>query len=339
MAKKYLFPQEINKIIYQSNRVTNATYDFTLIQEKVFNVIMFYLQDAIKKKMEGVAYSQLSLFQNLNPDIICFEIPLKSITKKPQQYPYIIQALENFAGTAVVFPYYDENRKEKRIRFTGLFRGDISLNSKRSTIISIEMEKRVAKILIEIDKNGNGTSINYTKYNFDVVHSARCKYTPRIYKLISSWKIKGQFVMSLNEFRSWLGIQSKYKHYRDVKINVLLPVQKELMEQGDCWFDCEAESFMTKNGKSPEFLNFKIYTKEHLINEDKMKDIARGLLRIHFGFIDSDFQDIKQIFRPSVEANLILNKIVYVQEVINKHSTPVKHTKDYMKGALLKEFE
>ena len=56
-TKKYLFPQEVKTFIYQPNRVTKAIYDYTLMQEKVFNAVMYFLQVAIHKNEWGGLYA------------------------------------------------------------------------------------------------------------------------------------------------------------------------------------------------------------------------------------------------------------------------------------------
>lgn len=47
----------------------------------------------------------------------------------------------------------------------------------------VEIEKEVAKRLMEIEKNERGIPINYTRLAYEIImHS---KYTPRIYEMIS----------------------------------------------------------------------------------------------------------------------------------------------------------
>jgi hypothetical protein len=334
--KKYLFSQEVRTIIYQPNRVTKAVYDFSLIQEKVFNTVMYYLQEAILKRMKGEDYTQLSLFNNENNHDITFEIPLREITRLPQQYPYIKESLKELAGSVVTFPYYDENKNEKRIRYTGLFRADISENAKWTSTIRIEIDRHIAKFLIEVDLDKQRKPINYTKYIYEITKTAKNKYTPRIYKMICSWKKKGGFIISLNEFRNWMGIENKYKYYRDIKKYILVPTQEELMNKADCWFNCQQEDFTIKDRNQVTHLNFKVITPDFIKETEKQRDYIYYLLRLHFKFTDNEINQISPILLKTDNTTSILLKINYLHDYIQKNK--IENITNYVLESLKKEF-
>jgi Initiator Replication protein len=336
--RKYLLSPDLKTIIYQPNKVTKAIYDYSLIQEKVFNTIMFYLQDAIQGRMKGNDYTQLSLFKVDGDNYIKLNIPLKVITKYPQQYPNIIKSLIQLSTIPVTFPFYDEKRKENRIAFSGLITGDFPEKSSYKSTITIIMRREIAKLLIDIDIDNYRRPINYTKYVFEIAQSAKNKYTPRIYKLISSWKVKGQFTISLEEFRKWLGVEQKYKFYRDIKVNILLPVQKELIKKADCWFNCDEDDFLVKNGRIVTHFNFKVFSNDFNEKEEKLRDYAKYLLIDHYNFAEEDFLKINSIFQSSNNIASILEKIAYVQDVIRNSKPPITNVKNYIQTALLNEF-
>ena len=200
------------------------------------------------------------------------------------------------------------------------------------------MEKRVAKMLIDIDLDKYTRPVNYTKYIFEIAQSARTKYTSRIYKLIASWKAKGDFLISFDEFRTMLGVEDKYKYFRDVKKYILLPVQKELLEKADCWFNCEANDFIVKKGRQVTYLHFKVFSQEYLQKELQLKDYIRYLLRTHYSFSNDDLEEINLIFQTSNNMSSILEKISYTQDVIHKSNAPIANTKNYMMKALKNDF-
>jgi hypothetical protein len=327
---------EVKTYIFQPNCFTEANYNCTLIQERLINAVIFRLQDAIKRRMQGQNYIQLSLFgQNSHP-FISIEIPLSEIAK-PQQYKFVKISVTKLASIVVELKYRNEAKRENRIKLVGLFRVDIPEKGKRNSTILIEMDKMVARKLIEIDLNEQGKPINYTKFIYQVALVSKTMYTSRIYKLLCGWRKTGEFIMKLDDFRKLLGIENKYKFYRDIKRNVLLPAQKYLenIDAADCWFDCEANDFEVKEGNKVVKLFFRVITKEHKKDEEKRKDHVIYLLRTHYGFSERDILAVKNVFNyPNLSE--VISKISYLHEYVC--DTNIKHKKNYIKEALLNEF-
>ncbi len=195
--KKVVMLPAIKSYVYQPNRVTNAVYDYSLIQERLFNAVIYYLQDAIKLSLKGESYTQLALFREFEQQqFIKIKIPLKEISI-PQHYDQIKQSIKQLASVVIEIPYNDEITKEKRVIYKGLLSADVPQEASRTTHIEIEIDKRVAKLLIEIEQNKTGQPINYTRFVYEIAQNATNKYTSRIYKLICSWRKKGGFTISL----------------------------------------------------------------------------------------------------------------------------------------------
>jgi plasmid replication initiation protein len=327
---------EIKTYIFQPNCFTEANYNCTLIQERLINSVIYRLQDAIKKRMQGENYIQLSLFGQNTQFYISIEIPLSEIAK-PAQYKFVKESIKKLASIVVELKYRNEAKKENRIRLVGLFRADIPEKGKRNSTILIEMDKMVAKKLIEIDLNEQGKPINYTKFIYEIALKSRIKYTSRIYKLLCSWRKSGQFIMTLDDFRKLLGIEYKYKFYRDIKRNVLLPAQKDLenIDVADCWFDCEANDFEVKEGNKVTKLFFRVITKEYKKEEEKRKEYVIHLLRTHYYFSDQDFRNVNGIFcYPNMSE--VISKISYLNDYVREAN--VQHKKNYISESLLNEF-
>jgi plasmid replication initiation protein len=324
--------------IYQPNRVTNAIYEYSLTQEKVFNAVMYYLQDAIKISRKGEDYTQLALFKDFNDSqFIKFTIPLKELSK-PQNYEHVKKAVKRLASIVIEFPFKDEVTKEKYIRYQGLLSANVPVENNRSSYIQVEIDKRIAKILIEIDQNQFGQPINYTRFLYSIAQSAKNKYTSRVYKLICSWRKKGGFVISLDSFREQMGIDSKYKYYNDIKKHILVPVQEELFEKADCWFNCNSEDFITKQGNTVTHLNFKVITPELIKEDSEKKDYVFYLLRNHFKFEDKHIEQIAPIFNNSTTSEILL-KIMQLNEHFLKDTSKITDITGYVLKSLLNEFQ
>lgn len=336
--KRLVMLPAIKSYIYQPNRITNAVYDYSLIQERIFNAVVFYLQDPIKLSLKGENYSQLRLFKEYEEEsYIKIRIPLKEITI-PQHYDQVKKSIKELASIVVEIPYRNETTKEDRLQYRGLLSADIPTDGTRTSYIEIEIDKRVAKILVEIEQNKVGQPINYTRFVYEIAQNASNKYTSRVYKLICSWRKKGGFTIPLDEFRKWLGIEDKYKYYADIKKNILIPVQEELFERADCWFNCKSDEFVTKKGNVVSHLNFKIITPELIEEEDKRKDYAFNLLRTHFKFEDKHIDQIRPLFKKT-NSTEILMKITSLREYYLNNTTKIADITTYVLKALKNEFE
>jgi len=336
--EKILMLPAFKDYIYQPNRVTNAIYEYSLTQEKVFNAVMYYLQDAIKISRKGEDYTQLALFKDFNDSpFIKFTIPLKELSI-PQNYEHVKKAVKKLASIVIEFPYRDEVTKEKYIRYQGLLNANVPVVNNRSSYIQVEIDKRIAKILIDIEQNQFGQPINYTRFLYSIAQSAKNKYTSRIYKLICSWRKKGGFVISLDSFREQMGIDLKYKYYNDIKKHILVPVQEELFEKADCWFNCNSEDFITKQGNTVTHLNFKVITPELIKEDSEKKDYVFYLLRTHFKFEDKHIEQITHIFNKA-SINDILLKIMQLNDLYSKDASKITDITGYVLKSLLNEFE
>ncbi len=279
----------------------------------------------------------MSLFKEYEESpFIKIQIPLKEITI-PQHYAQVKKSVKELASIVVEIPYYNESMKEDRILYKGLLSADIPSDSKGSGIIEIEIDKRVARLLIEIEQNKVGQPVNYTRYVYEIAQNATNKYTSRIYKLICSWRKKGGFTISLDEFRKWIGIEDKYKYYTDIKKNILIPVQEELFEKADCWFNCNSEEFVTKQGHSITHLNFKIITPELIEEEEKRRDYILHLLRTHFKFEDRHLDQIRPLFQKARTADILM-KITALREYYLDNITKIADVTGYVIKSLQNEF-
>lgn len=248
--------------IVQSNKVTKAVYDYSLHQERIFTWIMYHLQVYIKEVMNGKQVHQLDLFsQKVNTYLI--DIPLYHITT-PDHYNDIREVCEGMATIPVVM--LDNERNTRRV--TGLI---ASVETKfagkqRVNTLRIEMREDVIKMLIHVDKNNTNKPSQYTQYLLHVAIKARNKYTPKLYRLLCSWREKGGFRMKLEALREFLQIPEKsYRNFSDLKRYVLLPAQKELKDIADLWFNCADADFVMYEGKKVSGINFKII--EPMTNE------------------------------------------------------------------------
>lgn len=304
--------------IYQSNRVTNARLNkgHTNIQNRLIIAVIKNLQEAIRKSMDGEDYTQLGLFKE-DETTIRVGVRLSEITD-PKQYKEVIEAANGLMDMKLDLK---SPMGKDYISITNLVtRMEVPIKENGRSVLYMHMYKDVAKNLIDVDRV-NGKPSQYTKYLYEVAMNASSKYTSKIYMLISSWKEKGGFQMKLEEFRKKLGIaDNEYKEYAQFKRRVLLPAQNELEGKADCWFNCKANDFEVREGRSVVTLCFKVIKPELQQHLETLVEGVRNLLRTHFRFQPMHMVRLQYIFANFSQERYekMVNKIVDLTERIKE---------------------
>lgn len=325
--KKQVMLPEVLTMIVQPNRITNMEYNYSLIQEKIFTLVLYYLQDSIFDLNKGVPNDQLSLFRN-NEETIRLKIPLRQITKSKSSYQQVKDSVASLAGIVVRIPEISPLTGIKGISYEGLLRAFIPVDKKYSRDIEVTIRRDVAEMLITIDKNQYGQPKNYTRFALEICENAVCKYTPRIYKLISSWKSKGGFRIKLEDLKTRLMLGDKYPTYRDFKKYVLQPAQDELYEKADCWFNCSAEGFEERVNNKVIWLNFKVIV-PGLVAAESDKNNVKYYLRTYGNFTDADFKKLGDRY-------VDLAKTVELLEYVRENSAKITSPRQYILKSLMK---
>lgn len=326
--------------IYQPNRITNAQLPMSLTQSKIFAYVMLQLQNPIKSIMGGRSISQLDLFTNDN--VVKIAISLKEIGSSASQYRDIKLAINKLAAIVVAVPYKDAQGKKMQ-RITGLIRADIPDKADYNSTIEIEIEKKIAEVLIKIDKNDQDLPINYTSFYYEIVLRSKSVYTARLYPLISSWARKGSFTVSLEYLKEFLCISDKYPRYYDFIKNVLEPVQDDVFEKADCWFNCKIKGFKTVR-KKQIILNFKIITPSFKKELEKREEQILNMLKVNYAFTPAQLKKVAVIFKNHENNHKLINrKIISVDEFIyhNNKDTDKDRIEDkanYMLRSLISQF-
>lgn len=318
MTKKNaaMIPQlpQIMTMIKQPNRVTNARYDYTLLQQKALLIILTAMQEFIDAQLGAKGPIQLNFF-NPTAKSIELRLPLKSLAKKPTEYNELINTFEALRSISIEFPYKDKDGLNYKL-FTGLIEqfavpvstpGEGEEKKKYRKDIIIWINRSLAERLVLIDGG-------YTKFHLEVALNAKCKYTPRIYQLMCKWKDKGGFQMKIEDFRDWLVLGDKHRDYKDLKKNILVPTHKELYQKADVWFEVDK----VMDGTRVSGLRFKIITNDSLKQADMQKDNVINMLKTHFFFTSAHVEEIRYIFS---KPHLILplnNKLLELHEFLGK---------------------
>ena len=332
---------EKGKVLFQSNRVTKGKWKgFTLIQSKIFICIMDELQKAIKADMSGISWNQMALFEQDSDGLFKIGVELREVCR-PDQYKFIHDNAKELATIQLNFETKDK-QGNKYDNIVNLFhRFEIPKVENGIKVMNIYVHKSSAEKLIEIDRNIEGRPINFTKYLKSVGLKAKNKYTYKLYMIIASWKVKGGFKIALNELKEQLGIkEEQYKNFADFKKYVLMPVQEELKDGADCWFNCASKDFMgiKKQSGKVQFLNFKIITRPDIENNNLLMNNIINMLKMHASFQDLHIDEIRPIFSETTDYAPLIQKVVELLQYVNDKGNEIINKPAYIIKSLKNEF-
>lgn len=320
-----ILPQVANlTMVRQPNRVTAAKYNYTLVQQKVLFYIIKSLQNPINEllKDKNKTLSQLELFK---AEHVLINIPLKEICKTPSEYKEVIETIKQLRKIDVTFPKKDKNGVQGTF-VTGLITEAFIPEQKYKSEIKISLNHEVAQYLVSLDGG-------FTKYAFEIAFNAKCKYTPRIYQLICRWADMGGYTMPINEFRDWLVLEDKYKDYRDLRRNVLLPAYQELHKGSHVWFEFDK----VMDGKSVSHIKFKIITNEETKHLEKLRDSCIEMMKRHLGMNKDHIDQLLPLISDLTNAKELQSKLVELHSFINK--SQVENIPAYALAALKNHFK
>lgn len=292
------------------------------------------LQIGIAEEMNGNNAFQLSLFDEPHPELICIKIKLKDIARH-DQYAEVIKSIKGLMNVFIEI----ENDNKNRISISHLItRMDLPKRISGVTHVDVDMYKQTAKHLMSIEFNSKREPIMFTKYLFNIAVSATSKFTPKMYMLLCSWKKKRAFRITLDTLKYQLGLNKKtYPNYHDFKRFVLLPVQKDLENRADCWFDCQRKDFEIKSGRKVIALFFKILLPEMQKERKSKLDYVYHLLRNHAGFQDEHICALQSYLQNVDDTTVLLVKIQELITYCSDKANNVGNTAAYILQSLKNE--
>lgn len=316
--------------IKQPNVVTLMSYDYQTIQLRALMAVMEKLQFLIEGSLQGKDItSQLNLFQDFDGDRLLLSIPLQDFGVSPNNYSILKDCLKKLATIPVEVDSVDPVTGKECWYIGGLLEAYLPKRYERN--VKIRIQKDVAKMLVNVDRG-------FTKFIKEIAYKADSKYTVRIYMLISSWKERGGFTITLKNFRHWLKLEKKYKEYKDLYKRVIRPTYEDLFEKADCWF--ELDEVYEGKSKEPVKLNFKV-VKGRTSEEDekllsKYKESLSAILSAHLGLNQEQIREVLKLLTTG-NYTAIVRKVGYLKQyVLGKR---IKNHQKYFVRSLVKEFD
>lgn len=345
-ADAQLQPNLSDLIIKQPNRVTYADFSrFSLIQSKIFVLIMKALQNAIKAHIEGRDWQQIDMFIPNVDGLIRVPIVLSEIGKA-NQYPEYVAAVKDMQNVA--FKYKNKINDKEYLSHSNLIAVfNEPILTKGKAIFYLDLTRTVAKRLVEIDIANNNKPFGFTSYLHHVAMAAKSKYTIKLYMIIASWKVNGSLTITYNNLREQLGIANDvnenedyifYPFFSGFYRDVLLKVQKDLENKADCWFDCKEKGFVSRKGKKVIALNFKILTQEFIEATNSKFDNIKNLLKVHASFKQEHLDQMKPLFTQANINKDLFQDVVRLIQYVNDLNNKIKYKQQYIIKSLVVKY-
>lgn len=200
------------------------------------------------------------------------------------------------------------------------------------------MSREVAEYLLSLEvkaKHGqNGVEYipqKFTTFKYEIAQIFKNKYAGRMYKLLCSFQSRPSFFIEFEELKNRFGLKGRYHRMDNFKKRILAPIQEELMEEADLWFDIRDEDFCVYN-PSGEIYGFHITI--HTINdnvnyETRLNNIIY-MFKAEFRFTDQNIEAIRHIITDHHQwrkmYDILHNKIMprlKEGKIQNKASVPI----------------
>lgn len=267
-------------------------------------------------------------------DRIRVDIAYRDLGVSPDQYKEVKSMVRKLISIPVEFDVKDPITGEESWSITGLFTKANIPKTPYSRGFSLEMDREVAKVFINVDRG-------FTRYIKEIALRAQSRYTIRMYMLISSWKEKGGFSIYVDRFRKFLKLEDKYPEFKDLYRRVIRPVYEDLFEQADCWFEM-AEVYRNSGDTQPYKLNFKVIKSALSKKEEELlkgqKKMITNFCSLHFAMKDEHLQQ----FIPQITLNnykAVVTKMLYLGEYVRDNWNKISNKAEYCLSVLLKEVE
>ncbi|HUH34943.1 MAG TPA: replication initiation protein [Moheibacter sp.] len=234
---------EISNWIKQPNRITYARYEFNEIQENILTLIMGELQPYLTEE------------KIISKDL--FETPfvtidLTKLSDKRNNYTYIKKQAFKMKFIEINYTWFDEvsnNLKERSAMV--LTTMDYTPRIKK---LDIYLNPHVVPYLVYIGTCSKG---KYTQYNQKIAIDLRGYLAKRIYKFLSSWKLRGATKISILEFKQILFIENKYNQLSELR-RLLNTTRNKLQKDADLSFEF---SFEKRESINESYITFLIFPK------------------------------------------------------------------------------
>lgn len=231
---------------------TQIRGNFSLVQTNLMIAIIAQLQDRIKELLNIGSQTMLFKPEDLNGNLLNFEIPLKELGISPKKYGELEAACEALMHVDMSYKRYDEKEGVEYYVMQNCFHkiefptADVNAEgekiayksgTRRKGVIRIQMVDESAREILNLRKG-------YTRHLRNIASMCRSPRTPRMYIYLSAWRKVGSCSVNYIDLKEFLGVlkfsrdrkrvvENKYLKYGAFHRDVLDPVQREMKKLSD----------------------------------------------------------------------------------------------------------
>ena len=245
------------KILMKNNVLIQAKYSLTLVENRIFLLMMYKLQ----KESNGVLSCEISHDE------------FKQIIKhaKDKTIKNISKSLSSLRKKSIFFMEEKENKKGTIWGEYGFLNG-FTYDDERK-IFKIEASEKIYDLL------NNYLQTGYTPANLVALFSMKNYYSQRLYDLLRLWSgTKSVINYSLEDLKMYLQLDESYPEYGNFKRRVILPAIKELNETG--YFEIDFKE--NKVGRKVDSIDFYVKDldkRKYFTNEDVVAEIPNLVIK------------------------------------------------------------
>lgn len=268
--------KEMDLKVFQSNKMTLATYNFTANQKNIiYKILVAIKTDLVKENLLGdkLIYLEKKELLKYRQDVKLLKADLRAINHCVIEY-----TREN--GDYVIAGVINDSTIKARVPQV-----EIIVNKK-----FIEFARHFYK--------------EFTAFNLTLILSLKGAHAKRIYEICCMYKNLGQYKFSLLELKKMLCVENKYKHHHTLfGIKILEPAKKRInaCAEAEVSFDYEFEKenrevfvvLKIKNKKKQaEIQSKKAFKQKQKEQEAAANDAYYFLERL----INDQIHDVTQIY-------------------------------------------
>jgi len=285
----------------QSNSLTNARYEFSVIQKRFLYIII----REVRKLYIETNTGNRNLWSNL------------TIRMSPEELKEAGNATLVFSEANKLFDkrvYLNNDDEEGYVNFINYV-----IREKKTGMYEVEVSKKILPELVQLSEQ-------FTTYEATVAISLKSFYSQRFYELCSQFKNyqNGYFFKDLEELKTLFNTPESYNNFGLFKAYVLEPAKLELKElydknESDLYFEYSEKE---KKGKKVLSLAFRIVTRER---ENAKKYSPEDAIFILKGKLNSIFKNDKKYIDRIIKAMQLNPDIcepimIKIHEKMNKYS-------------------
>lgn len=253
--------------ISQSNALTSARYQFSLIEKRiVYKIIEAVRKNHVEVEGEKTVWNNLVLYMSFSD--------LKEVAEHKRR---IKDAILELRSKNI------EIEDEETGEWGAMGFINTSKFHPKTQLFEFEVSKDLLPHLVELTKK-------FTSLELTTIIALKSIYSQRLFEFCSMWRTKGYFFYEIDALREMFLIENKYTSHTLFKTFVLDVAQSEIKglydkKELDFYFEYSMDE-KTKIGKKYTRIHFKIFNREEkevkIQTLDDLKKLSRDYLKFLF---------------------------------------------------------